>query len=434
MTKRNTKFGFNTRAVHAGTEPDPVTGSLQTPIHQTASYQFKNSKHAANLFNLDEEGYIYSRLTNPTVSALERRLTDIEGGIGATCTSSGIAAHLMALFALMESGEEFIASNKLYGGTVNQLSHTFTRFGWKCHLVNPDDPQNFRHALTKKCKAIFVESQSNPSGVVADIEAIAKIAHESGIPLIVDNTVPSPYLCQPIEWGADIVTHSTTKFLCGNGTTIGGVVIDSGDFDWSQNDKYPNLSKAEQGYGGRNFAKDFGPMAYTMYNHAVGLRDLGPSMAPMSAFLTLLGIETLGLRMRQHSSNARKVAEFLSTHPAVGKVNYSGMKSSPYYALAQKYLPKGVGSLFTFTIKAGYDACVKFIEGVQLFSHVANIGDTRSLIIHPASTTHHQLNNEQMQSVGISTDMIRIAVGIEDSEDLLADLDQALLRASQKVA
>lgn len=431
---KNSKPGMNTLAVHAGVEANAETGARMVPIYQSAGYQFKNAKHAAGLFHLDEVGYIYSRLTNPTVSALETKLAALEGGVGATACASGIAAHQMALFPLLKSGDEFIASNKLYGGTVNQLSVSFRHFGWVCNLVNPDDPENFKKAITAKTKAIFIESVSNPSGVVADIEAIAKIAHAAGIPLIVDNTVPSPYLCRPFEWGADIVTHSTTKFLCGNGSTMGGAVVDSGKFNWSGNDKFPSLAKAEPSYDNRNFHKEFGEMAYTLYLHAVCLRDLGACQAPMNAFQTILGMETLVLRMRQHSANALAVAEFLKLHPAVASVNFTGLSSSPYHTLAQKYLPHGPTSLFTFTLKGGYDGCVAFVEHAKLCSQVANIGDTRTLIIHPASTTHHQLNAEQMASVGINPGMIRISVGIEDDADIIADLDQALAAAHTKAA
>jgi O-acetylhomoserine (thiol)-lyase len=334
----------------------------------------------------------------------------------------------------MKSGDEFIASNKLYGGTVNQLSVSFKHFGWHCNLVNPDDPQNFKKAITSKTKAIFVESVSNPSGVVVDIEAVAKIAHDAGIPLIVDNTVPSPYLCQPLEWGADIVTHSTTKFLCGNGTSIGGAVVDSGRFNWASSDKFPSLAKGEPSYDNRNFHKEFGEMAYTLYLHAVCLRDLGACQSPMNAFQTIMGMETLALRMRQHAANALVVAEFLASHKAVASVSYAGLKSNPYHALSQKYLPHGAASLFTFTLKAGFDACVAFVENAKLCSQVANIGDTRTLIIHPASTTHHQLNKEQMESVGLNPGMVRISVGIEDAADIIADIDQALSVATKQAA
>jgi O-acetylhomoserine (thiol)-lyase len=420
------KRGMNTLAVHAGNQPEAVTGSVLPPIFQTAAFEFRDTKHAADLFNLDEMGFVYSRLTNPTVSALEEKLAVLEGGVGATVVSSGIAAHLTALFPLMKAGDHFIASNKLYGGTVNQLSTSFQHFGWDCSLVEPDDAANFQRALTPKTKAIFVESVSNPMGVVVDIEAVAKVARGAGIPLIVDNTVPTPVLCRPFEWGADIVTHSTTKYLCGNGTTIGGVVIDSGKFNWVQNDKFPSLAKSEPSYGGRNFQQAFGEMAYTAYGHAVCLRDLGVTQAPMNAFITFLGIETVGLRMKQHSANAQGVAEFLSGHKKIAAVSHAGLKTSPYHALAQKYLPNGSSSLFTFTVKDGYDACVAFIEKLKMFSHCANIGDTRTLVIHPASTTHHQLTEEQMRSVGLAPGTIRISVGIEDAADIVAELDQAL--------
>jgi len=431
---KNSKPGMSTLAVHAGMDADPTTGARVVPIYQSAGYQFRDAKHAAALFHLDEAGFIYSRLTNPTVAALEAKLAALEGGVGATAAASGIAAHQMALFPLMKAGDEFVASNKLYGGTVNQLSVSFKHFGWHCTLVNPDDPQNFKKAITAKTKAIFIESVSNPSGVVADIEAIAKVARDAGIPLIVDNTVPSPYLCQPFDWGADIVTHSTTKFLCGNGSTMGGAVVDSGNFNWSGSDKFPSLAKAEPSYDNRNFHKEFGASAYTLYQHAVCLRDLGGCQAPMNAFQTIMGMETLALRMRQHSANALAVAEFLSTHPAVASVSHAGLKSSPYHALAQKYLPKGTASLFTFTLKAGFDACVAFVASAKLCSQVANIGDTRTLIIHPASTTHHQLSAEQMESVGLNRGMIRISVGIEDAEDIIADIDQALHLAMKRAA
>lgn len=423
MSLRNRTLGFNTRAVKS--EPD-ATGALQVPIYQNASYQFQNTQHAADLFELRQEGYIYSRLTNPTVAALAKRLADLEGGASATCVASGIAANLTALFPLMSPGDEFIASERMYGGTVNQLTVSFQHFGWVCRMVNPDDIDNFKRAITPKTKAIFVEGLSNPAGVIVDLEGLAKIAHDAGIPLIVDNTVATPYLCRPIEWGADIVTHSTTKYLCGNGSTIGGAIIDSGAFNWAQNDKFPRLAKSEPSYGGRNFVEAFGPMAYTVYNHAVGLRDLGASMAPMHAFLTLNGIETLGLRMERHVTNAKRVAEFLRAHPAVSAVTWSGFPDSPYYALAQKYQPGGAGALFTFTLKGGYEACVKFVESLEVICHVANIGDTRTLVIHPASTTHHQLTALQAASIGLDRAMIRISVGIEDAEDIIADLEQAL--------
>ena len=423
-------FGFETRAVHAGAAPDPATGARATPIYQTTSYVFEDVDDAAALFNLQKVGFIYSRLTNPTVSVLEERMANLEGGRGATATSSGHAAQMMTLFPLMQPGDEFIASRKLYGGSLNQFANSFPRaFNWNAVFVDPDDPENFRRALTPKTKAIFIESLANPGGVVCDIEAIAGVAREAGVPLIVDNTLATPYLCQPIEWGATLVVHSTTKFLGGHGNSVGGVVVDSGKFDWTASGRYPALSEPEPGYHGLRFHETFGDMAFTVYGHAVGLRDLGPSQQPLNAFLTITGIETLALRMERHCANALKVAEFLENHPAVAWVNYAGLASSPYHALARKYLPRGAGAVFTFGLRGGYDAGVRMVEGVELFSHLANIGDTRSLIIHPASTTHRQLSPEGLAAAGATPDVIRLSIGIESADDLIADLDQALRKA-----
>lgn len=420
-------FGFATRAIHAGAAPDPATGARQTPIYQTTSYVFDDVNDAASLFNLQKVGYIYSRLTNPTVSALEERLANLEGGVGATCTSSGHAAQMMALFPLMSPGDRFIASKKLYGGSLNQFANSFPRaFGWHADFVDSDDLDAVKAALTDKTKAIFVESLANPGGVVTDLEGIAKIAADAGIPLIVDNTLATPYLCNPIQWGATLVVHSTTKFLSGNGTSVGGVVIDSGKFDWSKDGKFPALSGPEAGYHGLKFHETFGHLAYTIHGHAVGLRDLGPSQAPLNAFLTMLGIETLHLRMERHCANAAAVAKHLESHPAVAWVSYAGLESSKYGAAAKKYLPKGAGAVFTFGLKGGYDAGVKLVETVKLFSHLANIGDSRSLIIHPASTTHRQLSEEGLIAAGAGPDVVRLSVGLEDVADIIADLDQAL--------
>jgi O-acetylhomoserine (thiol)-lyase len=424
-------FGFETRAIHAGAAPDPATGARQTPIYQTASYVFEGVDDAASLFNLQKVGFIYSRLTNPTVAVMEERLANLEGGAGATATASGHAAQLLALFALMQPGDEFVASRKLYGGSINQFSNSFGRaFGWKVVFVDSDKPEEIRAAITEKTKAIFVESLANPGGVVTDVEAIAKIADTAGLPLIVDNTLASPYLLKPIEWGATLVVHSTTKFLAGNGSSIGGVVIDSGTFNWSKSGKFPALTQPDPGYHGLNFAETFGHLAFTIHAHAVGLRDLGPSQAPMNAFLTLNGIETLPLRMQRHSDNTLKVAQFLEGHPAVSWVSYAGLESSPYRALAKKYLPKGAGAVLTFGVKGGYDAGVKVVESVELFSHLANIGDTRSLIIHPSSTTHRQLSPEAQTAAGAGPEVIRLSVGLESVEDIIADLDQALKKAA----
>lgn len=423
-------FGFETRAIHAGAAPDPATGARQTPIYQTTSFVFDDVDDAASLFNLQKVGFIYSRLTNPTVAVLEERLANLEGGAGATATSSGHAAQLLALFPLMEPGDEIIASRKLYGGTLNQFGISFPRaFGWKSVFVDTDQPENVRAALTEKTKAIFVESLANPGGVITDLEAIAKIADEAGIPLIVDNTLATPYLINPIQWGATLVVHSTTKFLSGNGTSVGGVVIDSGTFDWGKSGKFPALSEPDVGYHGMKFQETFGPLAFTIHGHAVGLRDLGPSQAPLNAFLTLNGIETLPLRMQRHSDSALKVAQFLESHPAVGWVSYAGLESSKYNALAKKYLPKGAGAVLTFGVKGGFDAGVKVVENVQLLSHLANIGDSRSLIIHPSSTTHRQLSPEAQAQAGAGPDVLRLSIGLESVEDIIADLDQALSAA-----
>jgi O-acetylhomoserine (thiol)-lyase len=427
-------FGFETRAVHAGASPDPATGARTTPIYQTTAYVFDDADHAASLFNLQSYGYIYSRLTNPTVSVLEERVASLEGGRGATACASGHAAQMLAFFAFMEPGDEFVASRKLYGGSITQFGRSFKKFGWNVIFVDPDDPENFRTALTPKCKAIFVESLANPGGVVTDLEAIAKIAHAAGVPLIVDNTLASPYLCRPIEWGADIVIHSTTKFLSGHGNSMGGVVVDSGKFDWSQNDKFASLSEPEPAYHGLKFHETFGDLAFTVAGHALGLRDLGAAMAPLNAFLTITGIETLALRMERHVQNAQTVAEFLAAHPAVSWVNYAGLAASPYHALAKKYLPKGAGSVFTFGVEGGYESGIKIVEHCELFSHLANLGDTRSLILHPASTTHRQLTEAQQIAAGAGPDVIRLSIGVESVADIIADLDQALAHAMKSGA
>ena len=429
MTDKS-KFGFETRSVHAGAAPDPTTGARAVPIYQTTAYVFDDVDHAASLFNLQTYGYIYSRLTNPTVAALEERVASLEGGRGATGCASGHAAQMLAFFALMEPGDEFLAAKRLYGGSITQFGRSFQKFGWHVRFVDSDDPENFRRALTPKCKAIFVESLANPGGVVTDLEAVSAIAREAGIPFIVDNTMASPYLCRPIEWGADIVIHSTTKFLSGHGNSMGGMMVDSGRFDWTKSGRYPSLSEPEPAYHGLRFHETFGDLALTVHGHALGLRDLGAAMAPLNAFLTLTGTETLALRMERHCANAQKVAEFLEGHPAVAWVSYAGLTSSPYHALAAKYLPRGAGSVFTFGVKGGYAAGVKLVEGCELFSHLANIGDTRSLIIHPASTTHRQLSDEQRAAAGAGPDVVRLSIGIESVDDIIADLDQALQKGA----
>jgi O-acetylhomoserine (thiol)-lyase len=426
----NEPYDFATRAIHAGAAPDPTTGARSTPIYQTTAYVFDDVDHAASLFNLQNFGYIYSRLTNPTVSVLEERLASLEGGRAAVCAASGHAAQLLAFFSLMEPGDEFIASRSLYGGSITQFAHAFKKFGWICRFVDPADPQNFAAALAPKTKAIFCEALANPGGSVVDIEPIAAIAKAARIPLMVDNTLATPFLCRPFDWGADIVLHSTTKFLAGHGNAMGGAVIESGRFDWlGAGGKFPSMTEPDPAYHGLKFAETFGDFGYSMKTRAVGLRDLGPTMAPLNAFLTITGIETLHLRMARHVANAQAVAEYLAAHPAVAWVSYAGLKTSPYHALAKKYLPQGPGAVFTFGVKGGFDAGVRIVEGVELFSHLANVGDTRSLIIHPASTTHRQLTQAQQIAAGAGPDTIRLSVGLEGSDDLIRDLDRALARA-----
>ena len=429
MTDEKT-LGFDTLQVHAGAHPDPATGARQIPIYQTTAFVFRDAEHAARLFNLQEVGYIYSRLTNPTVSVLQERIATLEGGVGAVCCSSGHAAQIMALFPLMRPGDNILASNRLYGGTVQQFSNTIQRFGWSAEFVDIDDLTAIEDLADDNTKAIFCESIANPGGHVTDIPAVAKVAQTLGVPLIVDNTSATPWLCRPFEMGADLVVHSTTKYLSGNGTVTGGAVVDSGRFDWSAGGKYPSLSEPEPAYHGLKFHETFGPMAFTFFGIAIGLRDLGMTMAPQTAFQTLLGIETLSLRMERHVANARKVAEWLERDERVESVTYAGLPSSPYHERAQRLYPRGAGALFTFALKAGYDACVKLVDSVELFSHVANLGDTRSLIIHSASTTHRQLTPEQQEKAGAVPNMVRLSIGIEDAEDLIRDLDQALASAT----
>ena len=424
------QYGFDTLQIHAGARPDPATGARQTPIYQTTAYVFRDADHAAALFNLQEVGYIYSRLTNPTVSALQERVAALEGGIGAVGCSSGHAAQIMALFPLMQPGSNIVVSTRLYGGTVTQFSHTIKRFGWSAKFVDFDDPAAIVAAADANTKAVFCESIANPGGYVTDIPAAAKAAGEIGVPLIVDNTSATPYLCRPFEQGAHIVVHSTTKYLSGNGTSMGGMVVDSGTFDWSASDKFPSLSQPEPAYHGLKFHETFGPMAYVFHGIAIGLRDLGMTMAPMNAFQTLLGIETLSLRMQRHVENAQKLAAWLEADPRVDYVTYAGLPSSPYADRAKSLYPKGAGALFTFAVKGGYAACTKLVDAVQIFSHVANLGDTRSLIIHSASTTHRQLTQEQQVAAGAGPNVVRLSIGIEDVNDLIADLDQALAAAT----
>ncbi|WP_323037879.1 O-acetylhomoserine aminocarboxypropyltransferase/cysteine synthase family protein [Pararhodobacter sp.] len=423
-------FGFDTLQIHAGARPDPATGARQVPIYQTTAYVFRDADHAAALFNLQEVGYIYSRLTNPTVAALQERIATLEGGAGAVCCSSGHAAQIMALFPLMGPGKNIVASTRLYGGTITQFSQTFKRFGWSTKFVDTDDLAAVEAAIDDNTRAIFCETIANPGGYVTDIPALAEITNRHGIPLVVDNTTATPYLCKPIELGATLVVHSMTKYLTGNGTVTGGVVVDSGKFDWSQNDKFPSLSQPEPAYHGLKFHETFGALAFTFHGIAIGLRDLGMTLNPQAAHYTLMGIETLSLRMDRHLANAAKLAAWLEADSRVEAVTYAGLESSPYHERAGRIVPKGAGALFTVSLKGGYDACVKLVDSLDLFSHVANLGDTRSLIIHPASTTHRQLTLEQQIAAGAAPDTVRLSVGTEDADDLIRDLDQALAKAS----
>ena len=429
MDFKNTKF--DTRAIHVGYTPD-ATGSRQVPIYQTAAYLFEDAADAGDKFALKKFGNVYSRLNNPTCAVLEERLASLEGGVGATVAASGLAAQLIAFQALMRAGDRFIASKRLYGGTVDQFQNTFRlNFNWNADFVDVEDLDAVKAAIHPNTKAIYIESLANPGGLVMDIEALAKISHDAGIPLIVDNTMATPYLCRPIEWGADIVTHSTTKFLSGNCTAMGGAVIDAGTFDWKKHAaKFPELAAPHPSYNGINFAEQFGNMALTVHNHAIGLRGLGPTQSPMNAFLTLNGMESLSVRMDRHVSNAQNVAEWLEKHPQVAWVSYAGLNSSKYQALVKKYLPKGAGAVFTFGVKGGYEAAKALVENVKLFSLLANIGDTRSLIIHPSSTTHSQLTDAQKLATGVLPETIRVSIGIEDVADIIADLEQGLKIAS----
>ena len=420
------EYGISTLAVHAGARPDPVTGARNTPIYNTTSFVFDDSEHASELFNLQTFGYVYSRMTNPTVSVFEERIAQLEGGRGAVAAASGHAAQFLVAVSLLEAGDEFIASRNLYGGSVTQFGLSFPKLGWKCHFVDPTDPQNFEDAITDRVKFIFCEGVANPGGIILDIERISEIANKHGVLLIVDNTLASPYLMRPFDWGADLVLHSTTKFIGGHGNTMGGIIVESGKIDWFRNDKYPGMSQPDTAYHGLTFAETFGDFGFTMRTRMVGLRDYGATLYPTAAWNLLQGVETLPLRMQRHCDNAQAVAEWLEKHPKVNWVSYAGLKASPFYELGQKYLPKGKGAVFTFGIKGGFDAGVKLIDCVELHSHLANIGDTRSLILHPASTTHRQLSDEQREGAGAGADVVRLSVGIEDVDDIIADLEQAL--------
>ncbi|NLM13621.1 MAG: homocysteine synthase [Epulopiscium sp.] len=422
----NKQLRFDTIQVHGGQEVDPTTKSRAVPIYQTTSYVFDSAQHAEDLFALRENGNIYTRIMNPTTDVFEKRIALLEGGVGALAVASGSAAITYAILNIADAGDEIVAASTLYGGTYNLFANTLPRFGITTHFVDPDDPENFRAAITEKTKAIFIESLGNPSINIVDIEAVAKIAHENKIPLIVDNTFATPYLLRPIEYGADIVVHSATKFIGGHGTSIGGVIVDSGNFDWEASGKFPSFTEPDRSYHNIQYAKALGRLAYIVKARVTLLRDTGAALSPFNAFLFLQGLETLSLRVRAHVSNARKIAEFLQSHPAVEWVNYPSLPGNKYYELAQKYFPKGAGSIFTFGIKGGEKKAKEFIDKLQLFSNLANVADAKSLVIHPASTTHQQLSPEEQLSAGVTPDMIRLSIGIEDVEDLIDDIKQAL--------
>ncbi|WP_313059835.1 O-acetylhomoserine aminocarboxypropyltransferase [Agrobacterium cavarae] len=420
--------GFSTLAIHAGAQPDPTTGARATPIYQTTAYAFRDSDHAAALFGLKEFGNIYTRIMNPTQAVLEERVAALEGGTAALAVASGHAAQLLVFHTLLQSGDNFVAARQLYGGSINQFGHSFQNFGWQVRWADAADPANFEAQIDGKTKAIFIESLANPGGTFVDISAIAEVAHRHGLPLIVDNTMASPYLIRPIEHGADIVVHSLTKFLGGHGNSMGGIIVDGGTFDWSASDQFPALSQPRPEYSGVVLHQTFGNFAFAIATRVLGLRDLGPSISPFNAFLILTGIETLPLRVQRHSDNALAVAKWLKAHSKIGWVHYAGLEDSDNHALQQRYSPKGAGSVFTFGVKGGYQAGKSLVEGLQLFSHLANIGDTRSLVIHPASTTHAQLTPEQQVAAGAGPDVVRLSIGIEDVKDIIADLEQSLAK------
>jgi len=427
MTER--KLGFNTLQVHAGQEVDPTTGSRAVPIYQTTSYVFNNAEHAANLFALAEPGNIYTRIMNPTNDVFEKRIAALEGGVGALAVASGSAAITYAILNIAGAGDEIVSASTLYGGTFNLFSVTLPRLGIKTVFVDPDVPENFRAAINDKTKALYIEAIGNPGINLIDIEAVAQIAHDNGIPLIVDNTFGTPYLIKPIDFGADIVVHSATKFIGGHGTSIGGVIIDSGKFDWASSGRFPGLTEPDASYNGVVYVDAAGPAAYITKTRVQLLRDTGAALSPFNAFLFLQGLETLSLRVERHVENSQKIARFLEQHPLVSWVNYPSLPGNKYYDLAQKYFPRGVGSVFTFGIKGSVEEGKKFIDSLEIFSLLANVADAKSLVIHPASTTHAQLNEEEQKLAGLTPDLIRLSIGIEDVEDLIWDLDQALKRA-----
>ena len=418
--------GFSTLAIHAGAAPDAATGARATPIYQTSSFVFDDVDHAASLFGLQAFGNIYTRIGNPTCAVLEERVAALEGGTAALAVASGHAAEFLVFHTLLQPGDEFIAAKKLYGGSINQFNHSYKNFNWNVVWADSDEPASFERAITPKTKAIFIESIANPGGVVVDIRAIADIAHKAGIPLIVDNTMATPYLIRPFEHGANIIVHSATKFLGGHGNSIGGLIVDGGNFDFIKSGRYPMLSEPRPEYGGMVLGETFGNFGFAIACRVLGLRDLGPALSPFNAFLLLTGIETLPLRMQKHSDTALAVAQHLQKHPAVEWVSYPGLAGDKYHELIKRYSPKGAGAVFTFGLKGGYEAGVKLVSNLALFSHLANIGDTRSLVIHPASTTHRQLSDEQKRQAGAGPEVVRLSIGIEDVADIIADLDQAL--------
>jgi O-acetylhomoserine (thiol)-lyase len=422
------KFGFGTLCLHAGAIPDPTTGARAVPIYQTTSYVFDSAEHAASLFNLQTFGNVYSRISNPTVAVFEERMAALEGGRAALAAASGQAAQMCALLTLVRNGDEIVSASTLYGGTYSQFDVTFRQFGIDTKFVDPDDPENFKRAITPRTKLLYAETAGNPRINILDIEAVAAIAKDAGIPLVIDNTFATPYLCRPIEFGADILVHSATKYIGGHGTTMGGVLVESGKFPWG-NGKFPGMTEPSRGYHGVRFHETFGDFGYTMKARMETMRTLGPTLSPMSAWILLQGLETLHVRMDRHVANALAVARFLEEHPQVSWVNYPSLPSSKYHELARKYMPKGAGAIMTFGIKGGQDAGIRFIEGAQFLSHLANVGDAKTLVIHPASTTHRQLSEEEQIRAGVTPDMIRLSIGIEDIGDILWDIDQALAKS-----
>ena len=419
------EYGFATRCLHAGQIPDAATGSRATPLYQTSAYVFDDTEHAASLFNAQTFGNIYSRLSNPTTSVFEERMASLEGGRAALAVASGLAAQMTALLTLLSEGDEIVSASTLYGGSYSQFDVNFRRMGISTTFVDPDDPAHFHAAITDRTKIVYIETIGNPSNNIIDIEAVADIAHEAGVPLMVDNTFATPFLCKPFDHGADIIVHSATKFICGHGTSIGGVIIESGKFPWD-NGKFPEMTEPSKGYHGIRFYETFGDFGFITKCRLETLRTLGPSLSPFNSFLFLQGLETLHIRMERHVENAIAVAQHLQQHKAISWVKYAGLPDTPYFDLSRKYLPKGAGAILTFGIRGGQQAGVKFIENVQFLSHVANVGDAKTLIIHPASTTHRQMNEEEQISAGVMPDMVRISVGLESIEDILWDIDQAL--------